>query len=66
MKGYVSHRRSEESIEAKTRWFRSLPISERMDLLCAFTNLALLANPRLPDRKYARSPESRIRVISKS
>ena len=29
MKGRVSHDRSAESIEAKTRWFRSLPLSER-------------------------------------
>jgi len=45
--GSVSHNRQEETPEAKARWFRSLPLSERMDMLCAFTDLALTANPAL-------------------
>ena len=66
MKNFVAHGLSEETIEAKTRWFRSLPLVERMDLFCSFTNLALEANPRLPDLKNARSAKGRIRIISKS
>jgi hypothetical protein len=62
--GYVSHDRREETPEAKTRWFRSLPMSERMDLLCAFTDLALTVNPALADRRNAQSPAGSIQVIS--
>ncbi len=47
----ISHRREEESIEAKTRWFRSLSLPERMELLCSFTDLALEINPKLPELK---------------
>jgi hypothetical protein len=60
----VSHDRGEESAEAKVRWFRSLPLSERMSLLCAFTNLALSANPRLADERDARPARGRIQIVS--
>jgi hypothetical protein len=43
----ISHDRKEESAEAKARWFQSLPLSERMEMLCSFTDLALTANPRM-------------------
>jgi hypothetical protein len=62
--GSVSHDRLEETPEAKTRWFRSLPMSERMDMLCAFTDLALTANPALAERRNAKSPAGRIQVVS--
>jgi len=61
---HVSHDRGEESPEAKALWFRSLPLSERMDMLCAFTNLALSANPRLADARHARSARGRIQIVS--
>jgi len=64
MQGSVSHDRREESPEAKARWFRSLPLSERMELLCAFTDLALTANPDLQERKDAQPVAGRIQVIS--
>jgi len=60
----VSHSREEESIEAKTRWFRSLSLTERMELLCSFTDLALEANPNLPDLKDAQQTNRRIRIVS--
>jgi hypothetical protein len=62
----VTHDRREESIEAKTRWFRSLPLSERMEMLCAFTDLALSLNPDLADKKDAQQTERRVRIISAS
>ena len=49
----ISHNLSDETIEAKVKWFRTLNLSERMDMLCAYTDLALELNPRLPDKKYA-------------
>jgi len=60
----VTHDRREESIEAKTRWFRSLPLSERMEMLCSFTDMALTLNPDLPDKKDAQQTGRRIRIIS--
>ncbi|UCD50263.1 MAG: hypothetical protein JSW27_22385 [Phycisphaerales bacterium] len=62
--GAVTHDRSEETMEAKTRWFRSLPMSERMDLLCYFTDLALTVNPALQECKDAQPIAGRIQVIS--
>jgi hypothetical protein len=49
----ISHDRKEESAEAKARWFRSLSLSERMEMLCSFTDLALTADPSLQERKHA-------------
>ena len=60
----ISHDRYEESTEAKTRWFRSLPLSERMEMLCSFTDLALTANPSLQERKHAKPVAGRIQVIT--
>ena len=62
--GSVSHDRQEETPEAKARWFRSLPLSERMDMLCAFTDLALTANPALSERKNAQPSTGRIQIVS--
>jgi len=66
MKKEVSHSREEESIEAKTRWFRSLSLAERMDLFCSFTELALEVNPKLPELKDAQQTKRRIRIVSKT
>ena len=51
-------------MEAKARWFQSLSMEERMDALCAFTDLALTLNPRLPDLKDAQQTQGRIRLLS--
>jgi hypothetical protein len=47
----ISHNINDESIEAKVRWFRTLPLSERMEMLCNFTDLALELNPDLAGKK---------------
>ncbi len=62
----VSHDREEESIESKARWFQSLSLSERMELLCSFTDLALEINPKLPELKDAQQTKKGIRIISKA
>jgi hypothetical protein len=62
----ISHDREEESIESKTRWFKSLSLSERMDLFCSFTDLALEINPKLPELKDAQQTKKGIRIISKA
>ena len=60
----ISHDRQEESIEAKTRWFRSLALADRMAVFCSVVDLALQVNPRLPERRHAQSPQGRILVLS--
>lgn len=60
----VSHDRADETPEAKARWFRSLPLAERMDLLCMFTDLALEVHPQIADFKDVEQTAKRIRVLS--
>ena len=60
----VNHDREQESIEAKTRWFRSLTMSERMDVFCSFTDLALSVNPSLKDQANAQPIAGRVQVLS--
>ncbi len=64
MRGTVSYNRKEETPEAKVQWFRSLSLAERMELLCAFTDLALTLNPRLADRKNAQQIKRGIQILS--
>ena len=67
----ILHDRNQESIEAKTRWFRSLSIEERMDIFCDFTDLAMSVNPNLPvrridgkDKSHAQPVTGRIQILS--
>ena len=62
----IGHDRQQESMEAKTRWFRSLSMAERMEIFCSFTDLALSVNPGLKDRRYAQPVAGRIQVLSAS
>lgn len=62
----ISHNREEETIEAKARWFQSLPLSERMEIMCAFTDLALEINPDLPEKKDAQPLNRSVQIISRS
>ena len=62
----VSHTRQEEEPEAKARWFQSLTLSERMEMLCSFTDLILANNPSVADTKNDQSASRRVRVVSKT
>jgi hypothetical protein len=62
----ISHDLAEETPEAKARWFQSLPLAERMDLLCFFTDLVLENNPLIVERKDAKPIAGRVRVLSKA
>ena len=64
MDPYISHDRKEETPEAKARWFQSLSMSQRMDLLCSYTDLILSLNPRIVDRKNAEQSRKGIQIIS--
>ena len=61
----ISHDRREETIEAKVHWFKSTSLSERMDMLCYFTDLMLTLNPLLPDKKDAQQIKGRFKILSK-
>ena len=60
----ISHDRKDESLEAKARWFQSLSLAERMELLCAFTELVLENNPKVSEVGRAQSSTGRVRVLS--
>ena len=49
MSGKISHSWSDETLEAKARWFQSLSLSERMDMLCFFTDMILQNNPKITE-----------------
>lgn len=59
----VSHSMAEESAVAKARWFRSLSLSERMDLLCELTDLALGVHPQLARDRHAQPSAGRVQVL---
>jgi hypothetical protein len=60
----ISHDYQEETIEAKARWFQALPLAERMELLCLFTDLILTANPYVMEQKDAQPLTGRVRVLT--
>jgi hypothetical protein len=66
MDAAISHDLSEETIEAKTLWFRSLPLEERMEMLCTFTELLLETNPSIIEHKNVEPIEGHIRVLTKA
>jgi hypothetical protein len=60
----IGHDRNQESMEAKTRWFRSLSMADRMEVFCSFIDLALAVNPKLKDRNHAEPIAGRVQVLS--
>jgi hypothetical protein len=59
----VSHSFAEESMEAKTKWFQSLTVEERIEIFCEWTDLAFAANPSLVKGKDVQPVAGRIRVL---
>lgn len=66
MKTLISHDRREETPEAKARWFKSISLEERMEMLCTFTDLILTVNPRIVETRDAQQTKRRVRVLSKT
>jgi hypothetical protein len=60
----ISHDYQEETIEAKARWFQALPLAERMELLCFFTDLILTVNPHIVEQKDAQPFAGRVRILT--
>lgn len=65
MRPRISTNREAETPEAKARWFQSLSVSQRMELLCAYTDLILENNPRIGEKRNAQPPSGSIRVLRK-
>lgn len=63
MEERVTNSRDEESPEAKARWFQSLSLAERMEYLCAVTELVFQNNPQIARKKHVESITGRIRVL---
>ena len=66
MQTAISHDFAEETPEAKARWFQSLTLKERMEMLCAFTDMILSVNPQIMDKKDVKPVAGRILVLSKT
>jgi hypothetical protein len=66
MKVEVSHSFEDETIEAKVRWFKSLSIPERMEMLCFFTDMILENNPEIAGKRDVKSITKRIQVLEKT
>lgn len=62
----ISHDWKDETQEEKARWFQSLTLKERAELLCQFTDMILSANPRIVDQKDAQPIAGRILVLTKA
>jgi hypothetical protein len=62
----VSHDFAEETQEAKARWFQSLSLTERMEMLCMFTDMILSVNSQIVDQKDAEPVAGRVLVLSQS
>jgi hypothetical protein len=66
MNQIISHDWADESPEAKARWFQSLTMEERMDILCWFTDLILAANPRIVEQKRVEPVAGRVLVLTQT
>jgi hypothetical protein len=62
----VSYSYDEETPEAKARWFQSLTLSERMDMLCFFTDMILENNPGIIEKRDAKPTAKRIQMLEKA
>jgi hypothetical protein len=59
----VLHDRTEETPEAKARWFQQLSFEERGELLCSFTEMILELNPQVAELKDAKPVAGRVHVL---
>ena len=65
-RGKILFGRSAETVEAKARWFQSLSVEERIDMLCAFTDMILEVNPDIVKHKDVKPVKGRIRVVKET
>ncbi len=65
MQKTISHTFEDETLEAKTRWFKTLSRKERLEMLGWFTDFALMGNPKIMEQKDAQPIAGRVLVLSK-
>jgi hypothetical protein len=63
MKREITHLWSEESTEAKVRWFSSLADEERFELFCEYIEFLVELNPGLVESAHAEAPGRSVRVL---
>jgi len=59
----ISHDRNEESLKAKSRWFRSLTEEQRMAIFAEQYDMAFQLNPDIARRKDVPAPSDRVQVL---
>ncbi len=64
MKKAISYQGTDDSIEAKARWFQSLTVEERIQWLNETVEAALAANPDLANQPDDFPANWRVRVIA--
>ncbi|HSO27225.1 MAG TPA: hypothetical protein VLS48_04095 [Anaerolineales bacterium] len=62
----ISHDREDETLEGKARWFQSLSLKERAEMLCQYTDMILAVNPAIVEQKDAQPVAGRVRVLSEA
>ncbi len=62
----ISHDFAEETMESKARWFQSLSLSDRMEMLCDFTDMILENNPGIVEKRDVKSFTGRFQVLEKA
>lgn len=65
MKPSISRGWSEETPEAKARWFQSLTVNERLAIFCELSEMVIHANPKLLDAKHVEPVPGRIQVLER-
>lgn len=66
MTNIISHSRHYETAEEKAKWFQSLSLEERMDMLCSFTDMILENNPEILELKNVKPTSERFRILRKA
>lgn len=61
--GEIVHGFENESIDAKAEWFRGLSVSERLETLAAYYDLAVALNPKLREGLDAGQAETSVRIL---
>ena len=62
----ISNNWHDETPEAKARWFKSLSLAERIEMLCSFKDLILQNNPKIMESKNVEPTLGRIHIPTKS
>ena len=61
----VTHLWSEESLDAKARWFAALSDTERMEVFCEYMDLLLELNPGLLDSHHAEPAAESVQILER-